>query len=401
LEEDTLSTSNRRAPARLGRRATRFTAVAAAGVLGASAVAACGSSSNSSSASKAASSTSAKSVSWASATSAQAGGGQTALIAAAKKEGHLNVIALPANWANYGTEMKQFTAMYGIKISDAIPAGSSAQEIQAIETGRGSSTAPDVVDVGESFAVADSKLFAPYKVQTWNDIPAGSKDSNGNWYNDYGGYISFGCNLSVVASCPSTWAGLEGSTFHHAVALNGVPGQAGAATGAVFASAINNGGTLDNAKPGLTFFNKLKSLGNFNATDCDSASLITAGQCPIIVNWDFLNVAGVWGLPSTAKWKVVVPTGTPLGEYYAQAISTTAPDPAAARLWEEFLYSTQGQNNFLKGFARPVELNAMVKAGTVDKAAYSTLPAVPGTPVLPTPAQTTNASKLIAAGWSS
>ncbi|MGO9788548.1 MAG: ABC transporter substrate-binding protein [Solirubrobacteraceae bacterium] len=333
-------------------------------------------------------------------TSAQAGGGMTALVAAAKKEGTLNVITLPADWANYGTQMKEFTAMYGIKINDAIPEGSSAQEIQAIETGRGSSTAPDVVDIGESFAVADSDLFAPYKVQTWNDIPNENKDANGSWYNDYGGYVSFGCNLSVVPSCPTTWAGLESSPYKHAVALNGVPGQAGAATGAVFAAAVNNGGSVNDAQPGLTFFDKLKSLGNFNATDCDSASLITAGQCPIIVNWDFLNVAGAWGLPSTAKWKVVVPAGAPLGEFYAQAISKTAPHPAAARLWEEFLYSIQGQNNFLKGYARPVELAAMVKNGTADQAAYALLPAISGLPVLPTPAQSTAAAKVIAAGWS-
>jgi putative spermidine/putrescine transport system substrate-binding protein len=297
--------------------------------------------------------------------------------------------------------MKEFTQMYGIHITDAIPSGSSAQEIQAIQSGRGSSTAPDVVDVGESFAVADANLFAPYKVKTWNAIPAGNKAANGDWYNDYGGYVSFGCDLQVVPSCPTTWAGLEGAAYKNAVALNGVPGQAGAATGAVFAAAINNGGSLNNAQPGLTFFDKLKSLGNFNATDCDASSLIEAGQCPIIINWDFLNVAGAWGLPATAKWKVVVPKGTPLGEFYAQAISKTAPDPAAARLWEEFLYSTKGQNNFLKGFARPVELAAMVKAGTDDKAAYKALPAVPGKPVLPTPAQTTAAANVIASGWNS
>jgi hypothetical protein len=34
----------------------------------------------------------------------------TALVAAAKAEGKLNVITLPSNWANYGTIMKQFTA---------------------------------------------------------------------------------------------------------------------------------------------------------------------------------------------------------------------------------------------------------------------------------------------------
>lgn len=88
------------------------------------------------------------------ATSAAAFGGMNGLVAAAKKEGQLNVMALPSNWANYGAIMKAFTAKYGIKITDANPQGSSANEISAITELKGKSSAPDVVDVGGSFAVS-------------------------------------------------------------------------------------------------------------------------------------------------------------------------------------------------------------------------------------------------------
>jgi putative spermidine/putrescine transport system substrate-binding protein len=398
-----LTTEIRRRHLGLRRKTMRATAVGAVALLGAVGVAACGSSSSnsSSSSSGSGSSSSAKTVSWSDATSAAAGGGYSALVAAAKKEGHLNVITLPSDWANYGTQMKEFTAKYGIKIHDAIPSGSSAQEIQAIESGRGRSTAPDVVDVGESFAVQDHALWAPYKVATWSMIPTANKDANGDWYNDYGGYVSFGCNLKIVHTCPTTWAQLASPQYKKDVALNGVPGQAGAATAAVEAAAINNGGSFTNWQPGLTYFSKLKSDGNFNSTDCDSASLIEAGQCPIIINWDFLNVAGAWGLPKSAHWVVVDPKGASFDEYYAQAIAKNAPNPAAARLWEEFLYSKQGQNNFLAGYARPVELAAMTKAGTADEAAYKKLPVVPSVAKVPTVAQEAAAATLIAKGWGS
>ncbi len=101
-----------------------------------------------------------------------------ALVKAAEKEGHLNVITLPSNWANYGTIMSDFSAKYHIKISDANPEGSSGQEITAVEQLKGQSRAPDVVDVGPSFAVegATDHLWAPYKVATWSDIPANAKD---------------------------------------------------------------------------------------------------------------------------------------------------------------------------------------------------------------------------------
>jgi putative spermidine/putrescine transport system substrate-binding protein len=325
-----------------------------------------------------------------------------ALVKAAKAEGTLNVIALPSNWANYGAEMSTFAHMYGIKVNSEAPSDSSAQEIQAIKSSGGRSSAPDVVDVGQAFADAGTSLFAPYKVQTWNDIPTAQKDPGGAWYNDYGGYVSFGCNLSIVKVCPSSWAQLESPQYKHDVALNGSPVSANAALSAVWAAALNNGGSLSNIKPGLAFFKKLQSIGNFNSTDCNAASLIEAGQCPLVINWDYLNVAGAWGLPSSTKWKVVDPSGASYASFYDQAVSKAAPHPAAARLWEEFLYSPQGQNIWLKGYARPAELQAMVANGTVDKAAFAKLPAVPhAATAFPTPAQATAAGSVVASGWTS
>ena len=362
--------------------------LAAVAVGAALTVAACGSSSSSSSSGK----SSAKAANWSTAQSAAADGGMAALVKAAKAEGTLNVIALPNNWANYGTEISTFEKLYGIHVNSEAPSDSSAQEIQALQTSAGRSSAPDVVDVGQAFADAGASLFAPYKVTTWNDIPTTQKDPNGAWYNDYGGYVSFGCNLKLVPVCPTSWAQLSSPQYKHDVALNGSPVSANAALSAVWAAALNNGGSLSNVKPGITFFKQLESKGNFNSTDCNAASLIEAGQCPIVINWDYLNVAGAWGLPSTAKWKVVDPTGASYAAYYDQAVSKSAPHPAAARLWEEFLYSPQGQNIWLRGYARPAELAAMVANGTVDKAANAKLPAVPH-PVtkFPTPAQATAA----------
>ena len=101
---------------------------------------------------------------WATQTSASAGGGTAALVAAAKKEGTLNVIALPPTWANYGAIISAFTAKYGIKINSALPDGTSQQEVDAIKSENGTAKAPDVLDVGMAVALANTSLFAPYKV---------------------------------------------------------------------------------------------------------------------------------------------------------------------------------------------------------------------------------------------
>ena len=347
---------------------------------------------------------SSSSFNWGTAKSAAAGGGKKALIKAAKKEGTLNVIALPSNWANYGKELSTFHKLYGIKIVSENPSGSSAQEIQAIKTSKGRSDAPDVVDVGGPFASAGAgqHLFAPYKVMTWKNIPKNQKQKGGLYWQDYGGFMSFGCNLDLLngAACPTKWGQLKNAKYHNAVDLNGSPLSANAALSGVWAAAVNNGGSAKNIAPGVAFFKSLMDAGNFNATDCNSASVI-ATSCPITLNWDYLNSVSAWGLTGSTHWKVVDPKGIPFGGLYDQAVSKYAPHPAAARLWQEFLFSPKGQNIWLQGGARPVELAAMVKAGTVDKAAYNKLPKVAnmGKAVIPTTAQSVAASAYVTANW--
>ncbi len=125
-----------------------------------------------------------------------------------------------------------------------------------------------------------------------------------------------------------------------------------------------------------------------------------SGQTPILVWWDYLLASEVKAkLPG---FKIVIPSDGSYAGYYYQAISKSAPHPAAARLWEEYLYSVEGQNLFLGGSTRPIELPAMITAGTVDKAANAALPPVPGgTLQLPTPAQQTTAQSVVAQQWPS
>jgi putative spermidine/putrescine transport system substrate-binding protein len=328
------------------------------------------------------------------ATSAADFGGMDGLVAAAKKEGELNVIALPPDWANYGAIIKAFGDKYGIKVNSAQPDAASQEEINAANQQKGRSTAPDVFDLGQSVALANTALFAPYKVATFDSIPDNLKDPNGTWVNDYGGYMSIGYDSAKVPDMRSVDDLLK-PDYKGKVALNGDPTQAGAAFSGVAMVALSQGGSADDIAPGVSFFAKLKQAGNFLPVDPTPAT-IESGQTPVVIDWDYLNAAETKKLPS---WKVFVPQGAVLGGYYFQAINSDAPHPAAARLWQEFLYSDQGQNLFLAGGARPVRVAAMVKAGTVDAAAYEKLPAVSGTPVILTQAQTDAATKYLADNW--
>ncbi len=329
-----------------------------------------------------------------SATSAQDLGGMDALVAAAKKEGALNVIALPPTWANYGEIIKAFGDKYGIKVNSAQPDGSSQDEINAADQLKGQDTAPDVFDLGGSVATASTAKFAPYKVATWADIADSQKEATGLYVNDYGGYMSIGYDSAKVPA-PASVADLLKPEYKGKVALNGDPTQAGSAFGAVQAVSVAQGGTVEDITKGVDFFGQLKKAGNFLPVDPTDAT-IQSGQTPVVFDWDYLNAAQTAKVPT---WKVVIPANAVLGSYYNQAINKEAPHPAAARLWEEFLFSDEGQNLWLKGGARPVRAEAMSKAGTIDKTAFAALPAVGGTPVFPTEDQTKKAKEYLAANW--
>lgn len=321
-------------------------------------------------------------------------GGMDGLIAAAKKEGELNVIALPPDWANYGAIIKAFGDKYGIKVNSAQPDAASQDEINAANQQKGRSTAPDVFDLGQSVALANKAMFAPYKVATFDSIPTDMKAVDGSLVNDYGGYMSIGYDSAKVPDL-STVNDLLKPDYKGKVALNGDPTQAGAAFSGVAMVALSQGGSADQVAPGVDFFAKLKQAGNFLPVDPTPAT-IESGQTPIVIDWDYLNAAETKKLPS---WKVFVPQDAVLGGYAFQAISKDAPHPAAARLWQEFLFSDEGQNLYLAGGARPVRADAMVKAGTIDTAAYEKLPPISGKPVILTQAQTDSATRYLADNW--
>jgi putative spermidine/putrescine transport system substrate-binding protein len=328
------------------------------------------------------------------ATSATDCGGMSGLVAAAKAEGTLNVIALPPDWANYGAVISAFTAMYGIQVNSANPNGSSQDEVNAFD---GTSNAPDVVDVGQAVALANTAKFAPYKVATWNDIPTGAKEATGLWFNDYGGYMGIGYDSTKVpGGVISSVADLLGSGFRSKVALAGDPTKSNQGLNGVIMAGVANGGSLDDVSKGVSFFKQLKQAGNYVPV-VGTAATVKLGQTPVLFEWDYLSTSHG---KDVSSWKIFVPSNAIIGGYYSQAINKAAPHPAAARLWEEFLYSDAGQNLWLKGGARPVRMAAMVTAGTIDTAAAAALPAVNGTPQVPTGDQTSKASAYVIANWS-
>ncbi|XUW88735.1 ABC transporter substrate-binding protein [Burkholderia sp. M6-3] len=302
-----------------------------------------------------------------------------ALIAAAKQEGQLTVIALPHDWCNYGQLVAGFQKKYGIKINELNPDAGSGDEVEAIKANKGNKgpQAPDVIDVGLSFGPSAKAegLLQPYKVSTWNSIPKESKDADGYWYGDYYGVLAFEVNADMIDKAPSDWSDLLKSDYKNAVSLAGDPRSANQAIQAVYAAGLaqSKGDASKADKAGLKFFADLNKSGNFVPVIGKAASL-AQGTTPIVVRWDYNALADRDTLKGNPKVQVVIPKTGVVAGVYVQAISAYAPHPNAAKLWMEYLYSDEGQIGWLTGYCHPMRYNELVAAKKVPQALLDKLP---------------------------
>jgi putative spermidine/putrescine transport system substrate-binding protein len=297
------------------------------------------------------------------------------LVKNAKKEGHLNTIALPPDWANYKDALHNFPRKYGIGITNDNPNGSSAQENEAVRSLKGDKRAPDAVDVTIPFAIsgANEGLYAKYFNTNYTTIPRALKDTRGFWMGDYWGAVSIGYNKTLISNPPKTFKDLLKPEYKGKVAINGSPLTSGSAIAVVFASALANGGSLSDVTAGIDYWSKMRKSGNYIPVGT-TPQTVASGQTPISLDWDYNNLAYVKEFPA-ANWAFTVPADGVYGGYYAQAINATAPHPYAARLWEEFLYSDQGQIIWLKGGAHPARFADLVARKAIPKAVLASLPA--------------------------
>jgi putative spermidine/putrescine transport system substrate-binding protein len=295
---------------------------------------------------------------WSTVKSAAEGGGMDALIAAAKAEGELNVITLPRDWCNYGEVMDTFAAKYGIKVNSLNPDGGSQEEIQAIIDNKDTKgpQAPDVIDVGPAFGplAKEQGLITPYKVETWDTIE-GTNDPDGYYYVDYSGVMVLEVNSDLVTDIPTSYADLNDEKYVGQVALAGDPRSSNQAAQSVYAAALANGGDLDNIQPGLEFFKELNEKGILLPLIADSGP-IGKGETPITFQWSWNAYANKDNFAGNPNIEIVYPTDVNWGGYYYQAVSAYAPHPAAARLWQEFLYSDEGQTIWVNGYCAPARL---------------------------------------------
>jgi len=270
-------------------------------------------------------------------------GGLDALIAAAKKEGKLNLITTPRDWANYGAMFDAYEKAFGVKITVDNPDGSSQYEIDTMKTAP-KSKQPDSIDIGPLVVAqltppGGTPLSNPYQVINWKDIPNAAKDPSGLWFGNYGGKLAIVYNATLTPA-PTKASDFTNPAYKGFVGITGDPTSSNQAFMSVLAASLGNGGekNLADVSKGLELFKAVKTLAPIQKVN--TANLGT-GVAKVGFMWDF-NALGVVPAAKAAglDLKFVYPTDFVLqAPPYINAINRNAPNCANARLWQEFVYS--------------------------------------------------------------
>ena len=338
------------------------------------------------------------------ATDVAATGGLDALAADCTKEGQVNLIALPDDWANYKGILQSFRDKYpGVKNPVATPDISSKEEMDAVKTLAGQDDMPDSVDVSPAIAQAmvDEGLFEPYVTSVDDEVPAGLKDADNNWTAAYYGVIAISTNTTIIKNAPTTFADLLKPEYKGYVALNGDPRESGAAFAGVMAASLANGGSADDILPGVQFFADLKASGNLGSTDVTKETVLS-GETPIAIDWSY-NVPGLAAALEEAGLTVETnfPSDGVYGGFYGQGVVKNSPHQACSKLWLEHILSDDGALGYLEGGAMPARYQALVDAGKVTEASKKNLP--PDELIAQikflTPTQIAAAKDVLAANW--
>lgn len=306
------------------------------------------------------------------------------LLAAAREEGALDLIAVPEDPGSYYEHvLAGFTEATGVDITLSEPGASSEMELNAVRNGLDTSgEPPDVIDVGVTHAVRAARdgLLASVTPPDWADVPSAAKDPDGAWIATYYGLIG-------IVSNPSMIDGMQPASLEDLLALpEGAMGFAGdprspeaagdraglsSAEGfaAVWTLALANGGSLDDIGPGIDFCADLVEAGVLDPAALGIPELVGSGTVAVSMlnNFVFPQIdqanRSEHGGDGLAMHFVGGDDLFP--NYAAQAVVETAPHPDAARAWLAYLVSPEGARRFLEGGAIPVRFATLHDAGEV------------------------------------
>jgi len=264
----------------------------------------------------------------------------------------------PPEWADWGTQLNAIKSKVGVTVPpDNKNSGQSLAQLVAEKA----SPVADVTYLGVTFGIQARKegVVTPYKPAAWNDIPAGLKDADGNWFTIHSGTLGFMVNVDALKGkpIPKTWADLLKPEYK---GLIGYLDPSSAFVGYVGAVAINQarGGTLDNFGPAIDYFKALMKNEPIVPKQTSYARVLS-GEIAILLDYDFNAYRAKY--KDKANVEFVIPAEGSLVVPYVMSLVNKGPNQVNGKKVLDFVLSDEGQAIWANAYLRPVRASAIPK----------------------------------------
>jgi putative spermidine/putrescine transport system substrate-binding protein len=269
----------------------------------------------------------------------------------------------PPEWADWAGQVKNIKNDTGITVP--LDNKNSGQSLAQIITEKKSPVA-DVVYLGISSAIdaMKSDVLGIYKPKHWDQIPADMKDPDGHWFAIHSGTIGLFVNKAALDGkpVPQSWADLLKPEYQGMV---GYLDPSSAFVGYAGAVAINQaeGGSMDNFKPAIDYFKKLKQNQPIVPKQTSYARVLS-GEIPILIDFDFNAYRAKY--TDKADIAFVIPKEGTVSFPYVISMVKNAPHPENAHKVLDYVLSDKGQAHWANAFLKPVR-NVKIPADIAAK----------------------------------
>ena len=288
-------------------------------------------------------------------------GGWNKLVQEARKEKTLVLAGDPNEYPLLAATAKDFAKHYDIKVVWTMSDAST--EEQFARTATAGSEQPDVFSLDPNSATPPLDRVSRYRVVQFSMLPDEDKDPDGAWIKDFSGVMAIGYNetrLGEVKSADELFgkAGVK-------VAFPGDPATSASAGHALLMLDAMNGSRDASGVGAMKELSLLAGSGRLTSGYTDVAALRN-GTVDAVIDWSYVQ----HGYSSELKkdgvvWRTLVPAGAEVTAFHGSAINAAAPHPVAARLWQEWLFTTPAQVLVTKSGAMPTLYHYLQSIGAI------------------------------------
>jgi putative spermidine/putrescine transport system substrate-binding protein len=319
-------------------------------------------------------------------------GGLAALAKDAKAEGVLLLPGDPSRNPALVKLAKQFTKTYKVEVKWVYGQTTTAQQLTTAAT---QSEQPDVFLLDPATSSMPKDRVAPYRVKNFYMLATANRDPNALWARTYAGVMTLGYDPKTFGDQASASSLLSSGKAH--VGLPGSPATSiDTAAAVVMLDAMATAGS---GEPGVATLRQLKSSGRLSGDQATPAT-VQAGRVNVYLDWNYNQRLLQAAMPGkAAAWQWVIPSTGEIVGYSGIAVNAKATHPAAARLWEEFMFSEYGQIALLKSGATPTLYQYFRQAGKFDAKDFAALAELTKPPHVATAAELGNARDAAISAW--